>query len=221
MQILRGLVRVCARAYICDWAASGVLRVIAAVTALLLLLLSDDMKLCLRSGSPKIVQDVIVPDNDVTNLEEGRARERLDSLVALNHPKEDSLQHTDDIDAAFRRTLYKPDWAIAFLYVFMEFFIVPVDEIFGARSSPSYWCVPAEMGAQMGAVLDYSNVAIPLADAVRIEPEPSRDVLDALVPAVRDELNQGIVSEFADRNHLAICLDDNIIAEIRAHIRKR
>jgi hypothetical protein len=56
----------------------------------------------------------------------------------------------------------------------------------------------------MRAVLDYTNVVFPLADAVMIEPEPSRDVLDALVPAVRDELNQGIVSEFADRNHLAM-----------------
>jgi hypothetical protein len=95
------------------------------MTVLLLLLLSVDTKLCLRSGSPKIVQDVIVPDNDVTNLEEGRARGRLDSLVVLNHPKEDFLQHTDDIDAAFRWMLYKPDLAVAFGYVFMEFSSFP------------------------------------------------------------------------------------------------
>jgi hypothetical protein len=33
-------------------------------------------------------------------------------------------------------------------------------------SSPSYWCVPAEIRAHMGAVLDFTAAAAPLAEVV-------------------------------------------------------
>ena len=140
--------------------------------------------------------------------------------LRIQYPKEDILQHTDDIDAAFRRILYHPELAIAFGYVFMEFFIVPVGEIFGARNSPSFWCVPAEMRAHMGAVLDHSATVVPLAEAVAFEPEPTPDLLDTLVPAVRDDLNQGIAPQYENRHHLAMFVDDNIIAAIREHMRE-
>ena len=140
--------------------------------------------------------------------------------LRIQHPKEDILQHTDDIDAAFRRILYHPDVAIVFGYVFMEFAIVPVGEIFGAKSSPSYWCVPAEIRAHMGAVLDFTADSALLAEAVELEPEPPPEVIEALVPAVPDALNQGIEPEVADRQHLAMFVDDDIIAAIREQMRK-
>ena len=140
--------------------------------------------------------------------------------LRIQHPTEDILQHTDDIEAAFRRILYHPETAIVFGYVLMELYIVPVGEIFGAKSSPSYWCVPAEMRAHMGAVLPYPQIADPLVDAVELEPEPPPEVVAALVPAVRDELNQGIAPAHASRRHLAMFVDDNIIAAIRRHMRE-
>jgi hypothetical protein len=37
----------------------------------------------------------------------------------LTHPKDEILQHCDDVDAAFRRVLYPPDLAIIFAYMFL------------------------------------------------------------------------------------------------------
>ena len=140
--------------------------------------------------------------------------------LRIQHPTEDILQHTDDIEAAFRRILYHPETAIVFGYVLMELYIVPVGEIFGTKSSPSYWCVPAEMRAHMGAVLPYPQIADPLVDAVELEPEPPPEVVAALVPAVRDELNQGIAPAHTSRRHLAMFVDDDIIAAIRRNMRE-
>ena len=81
-------------------------------------------------------------------VQKGKGRLVVDASTTLYaKDTEDILQHTDDIDADFRRILYHPDVAIVSGYVVMEFVIVPVGEIFGAKSSPSYWCVPAEIRA--------------------------------------------------------------------------
>jgi hypothetical protein len=50
----------------------------------------------------------------------------------LAHPDEDLLQHTDDIDSAFRWMLYHPELAVVFAYVFQELLIVPIGNIFGS-----------------------------------------------------------------------------------------
>jgi hypothetical protein len=60
----------------------------------------------------------------------------------------------------------------------------------------------------------------PLVDAVELEPEPPPEVVAALVPAVRAKLNQGIAPEHASRQHLAMFVDDNIIAAIRRNMRE-
>ena len=72
----------------------------------------------------------------------------------------------------------------------------------------------------MGAVLDLTAESAPLAEAVELEPEPPPEVTAALVPAVPDALNQGNAPEVADRQHLAMFVDDDIIAAIREHMRK-
>ena len=78
----------------------------------------------------------------------------------------------------------------------MDFFIFPLGEIFGVKSSPAYWYVPAEMRAHMGAVLEYSTSATLLAGAVTLTPEPERKILDALGPVFRVELSRGIAPPF-------------------------
>jgi hypothetical protein len=67
--------------------------------------------------------------------------------MRISHPDEDLLQHTDDIDSAFRRVLYHPILAPVFAYVFQEFLIVPVGNIFGSRSAPSWFTTIAELRA--------------------------------------------------------------------------
>ena len=61
--------------------------------------------------------------------------------LRISHPSKDILQFTDDIHGAFHRLLYHPDASVAFASVFEEFLIVPVGTIFGARNSPSFFCL--------------------------------------------------------------------------------
>ena len=141
--------------------------------------------------------------------------------LRIQFPTEDILQHTDDIEAAFRRMIYHPDLAIAFAYVFMEYLIIPVGQIFGSRSAPSFWCTPVEIRAHMGATLDYSNsdLDLSLADSVTIPDPPTPTEIANFVPAVRDALNQGVAPEFANRPSLVMYVDDDINCAIRPQMR--
>ena len=65
-----------------------------------------------------------------------------------NHP---ILLHADDIEAAFRRILYHPDLAVAFSYVYSDYLIVPVGQVFGSRSAPSFYCVMADLRQALAA----------------------------------------------------------------------
>eukprot|EP00980_Cylindrotheca_fusiformis_P020539 scaffold7616_cov169-Cylindrotheca_fusiformis.AAC.1 len=68
-------------------------------------------------------------------------------------PETPILVHADDISSAFRRILYHPDMACAFAYVFDEFLLVPVGEVFGSRSAPSYYCVLADVRQALASIL--------------------------------------------------------------------
>ena len=48
------------------------------------------------------------------------------------------LQHADDIDSAFCQLIYNPELAAAFAYVFNKYIIIPVGQVFGSRSAPSF-----------------------------------------------------------------------------------
>jgi hypothetical protein len=67
--------------------------------------------------------------------------------MRLSCPLTDILQHSDDIDSAFRRILYHPDLAIAFAYVFSNFLIIPVGQVFGSRSAPSFFSLTSDLRA--------------------------------------------------------------------------
>jgi hypothetical protein len=140
--------------------------------------------------------------------------------LRIQHPKEDILQHTDDIDSAYRRVLYHPDVAVVFAYVFMELVLVPVGETFGSKSAPSFFMVPAEMRAHLGAVLDYSQACASIAHQVTLPDEPTEAVRGLIVPAVRDALNPGISPDLERRRHLSMFVDDNITAAIRSQMRE-
>jgi hypothetical protein len=148
----------------------------------------------------------------------GTAVDRVTTTIwnkRIDHPRRDILLHSDDIDAAFRRCLYHPDLAIAFAAVFFEFLMIPVGMIFGSRSSPSWWCIPAELRAHRAATKDYSESGpCPLADNVKLADPPTEAEAAAIVQAIRDAMHDGTPPEFRDRRNHIMFVDDNFNIEI-------
>ncbi|MGH7974573.1 MAG: hypothetical protein ACREBR_03520 [bacterium] len=139
--------------------------------------------------------------------------------LRISHPKEDIQQYGDDIHAAFHRVLYHPDMAIVFAYVFMEFLVVPVGAIFGARNSPSYWCILSELRAHLTACRKQNSVLTSLAERVRLVAPPTSREQARLVGAQPDAVHQGISPIFRDRIHQAMYVDDSSTAAYRDSIR--
>jgi len=71
--------------------------------------------------------------------------------MGITKPTSPILVHADDIEAAFRRVLYHPDVAVAFAYVFSDYLIVPVGQVFGSRIAPSFYCVLADFREVLAA----------------------------------------------------------------------
>jgi hypothetical protein len=92
----------------------------------------------------------------------------------ITFPLEDVLQHCDDVDAAFRRVLYTPELAIAFVYVFGRFLLIPVGQVFGSWSAPSYFSLLLDIRAYVAtcAELITGYPAHPLAAAADLPPKP-------------------------------------------------
>ena len=74
--------------------------------------------------------------------------------MRLSQPSGPILVHADDIEAAFRRVLYHRDVAVAFAYVFGDFVIVPVWQVFGSRNAPSFYTVLANLREVLAACRD-------------------------------------------------------------------
>jgi hypothetical protein len=141
--------------------------------------------------------------------------------MRISYPSEELLQHTDDIDAAFRRILYHPVLAPVFSYVFQEFSIVPVGNIFGSRSAPSWFTIVAELRAHMANVLDYSNtLSDPLVSSLQFPPEPGGPgVSSSPVQAVVDDIHSGVEALLPSAStlahHHAMFVDDNVLVALR------
>jgi hypothetical protein len=138
--------------------------------------------------------------------------------MRITHPREDLLQHTDDIDSAFRRMLYHPDLAIVFAYVFQDLLLVPVGNIFGSRNAPSWFTTPAEIRAHMANWLQYHSKDYDLAARLQVPDEPDEATRDTFVPAIADAINRGRSSIPRFPGHHAMFVDDNICVAIRALI---
>jgi hypothetical protein len=143
--------------------------------------------------------------------------------MRISYPDEDLLQHTDDIDSAFRRVLYHPTLAPVFAYVFQEFLIVPVGNIFGSRSAPSWFTTIAELRAHMANVLRYDEqLDDPLVRSLVVR-ESERRTDPPLVAAVADDLHQGIAalslgSRITPSNH-TMFVDDNVLVALHRSIK--
>eukprot|EP00980_Cylindrotheca_fusiformis_P023565 scaffold10614_cov121-Cylindrotheca_fusiformis.AAC.1 len=78
--------------------------------------------------------------------------------MRIARPCEPIMVHADDIASAFRRVLYHPDLACVFAYVFESFLLVPVGEVFGSRSAPSFYCVLADVRQALASILQPVSV---------------------------------------------------------------
>jgi hypothetical protein len=137
--------------------------------------------------------------------------------LRITNPREDILQHTDDIEAAFHRIHYHPDMAVCYAYIFEEFLVIPIGMIFGAGDSPSWFGTMAERRTNMGATRDYRSAHLSVADSVRLPPPPTEAEIVAFVQAVADSVHQGIPEELWARFWHAMFVDDNACADIRDH----
>lgn len=139
--------------------------------------------------------------------------------LRIDYPTEDLLQHSDDINAAFRRGTYHCDIGIAFAYVFLEFLLIPIGMIFGARNSPSWWDILAEWRSHLGTTKDYTGIPLPMADNVQLVPDMTAAERAAIPPAIADSQNQGIPEALRARGQIAMYVDDNCTVNIRARIK--
>jgi len=140
--------------------------------------------------------------------------------LRISHPDVDILQFVDDIQAAFHRILYHPDAMLAFASVFFEFLILPVGTIFGARNSPSFFCLLSEARSHVASNSTYrpndnlENLTS-LARRVRLVPDLTDRERHALVPAKADSCHQGVPAHLASRYHNSTFVDDNGVTDVR------
>jgi hypothetical protein len=150
-------------------------------------------------------------------------------LLLLWHMSEawpllDILLHCDDLDAAFRRVLCHPDLAVVFAYIFLDYLIIPVGQVFGSRSAPSYFSLMSDVRAEVAStstdLTKDGGPFEPLAESATLDPLPDGwDPQSQLAPACPDALHPPLSPEellcFAD----ATFVDDNGVAVYHDHMR--
>jgi hypothetical protein len=138
-------------------------------------------------------------------------------------PLMDILLHCDDLEAAFRRVLYHPDLAVVFAYIFMDFLIIPVGQVFGSRSAPSYFSLLSDLRAEVASSVDLTKDGGPLerlAATAEIDPLPDDwDPAIDLTPACPDPLYPPLTPSELSCFANATFVDDNGVAAFRSMIR--
>ena len=138
--------------------------------------------------------------------------------LRIQYPYDDILQYVDDIQAAFHRVIYHPDAMKAFASVVMEFLILPVGSIFGARNSPSNFTILSELRSHTASNRrfrdnDEMENLTQLAKRVRLVPPPTPQEAASIVPAVADSQHQGVTD---NRYHNSTFVDDNGTVDVRS-----
>jgi hypothetical protein len=139
--------------------------------------------------------------------------------MRLTKPWQDILLHCNNIDAAFRRILYHPDLAIAFAYVFQDYLIIPVGQVFGSRSTPSFFSLTGAIHAFIASTHElHADPLTPLATMAALEPLPAiwdtnHMLTQASVDILHDPLSPNeqacfLNSMFVDDNGIAAYRDD-------------
>lgn len=134
--------------------------------------------------------------------------------LRIDHPSDDILQLADDISKAFHRILYLPSMMVVFAYVFEDYWCVPTGQIFGGRSTGSYYMEVGELRAWMSNNLFFTGARTPLTDTIQLTPPPTnrersrfrqatRDALNPGASALRTDPRQSLHSSFVDDTHSA------------------
>jgi hypothetical protein len=135
----------------------------------------------------------------------------------ITHPKSDLILHADDLDSAFRRILYSPEMATLFAYVFGAYLIIPVGQVFGSRSAPSFFSLESDIRADLattGTLVEHYPLER-LAYEIQLPPVPDDD---ELYPAVSDACHGPLTEDEQAGFHNASFVDDNGICATRDRI---
>jgi len=138
--------------------------------------------------------------------------------MRITKPQMEILVHADDVEAAFRRVLYHPDAAIAFAYVYRDFVIVPVGQVFGSRNAPSFYCLFADVRQAVAACLPDKTTddLDPLATGCEL----SIDTSTPLVQVPPDTHHPPLTMPELERMFNASYVDDNAVAQFLSNIRQ-
>jgi hypothetical protein len=129
------------------------------------------------------------------------------------------LLHCDDLDAAFRRVLCHPDVAVVFACVFLDHLIIPVGQVFGSRSAPSYFSLMSDIRQEVASTVDLTDDGGDLEDLARtaaVDPRPPKWNPQISLAQACDDAKHPILSPsellcFAN----ATFVDDNCVASFR------
>jgi hypothetical protein len=138
----------------------------------------------------------------------------------ITHPTAEILQHCDDIEAAFCRVLYHPDLAICFAYVFGEFLIIPVGQVFGSRLAPSFFSLLSNLRAAVASSHDLLSSFPPPDLAVAAElPAIPPNLSDLITPAIADTFNQPLTAAESANFSNSTFVDDNGVIALHSEMR--
>jgi hypothetical protein len=139
--------------------------------------------------------------------------------TCITFPVADILQHCDDIDAAFCRILYNPKLAIVFAYVFGLFLLIPVGQVLGSRSAPSYFSLMSDIQAFVSTCPNLIT-RYPMHLLALTAKLPPVSLLVDLAPAIADSRNPPPLSLLGSESHSNITfVDDNGVLDLQANIK--
>ena len=197
----------------------------------------------LRKDKGRVVVDPsthVLPDCDSGALNDGMNEESPDDVpptfyasaqlrhwahiwnVRIGNPSWEILLYKDDINSAFHRVRYHPDIAAAFAYVWGEWLILSVGVIFGAKSSPGWFCLVSELRAFLAEVspsLPESPI-LPLVSRINVPSQPSPALVATFAKAAPDSINPGKPLDSDSPTHHSTFVDDNLMAEVAPRIQR-
>ncbi len=107
--------------------------------------------------------------------------------------------------------------AILFAYIFGPYLIIPVGQVFGSRSAPSFFSLTSDIRADLattGSLVDNYDLHH---QATNIGIPPPPDPRD-LTPAIADDLNLPLDAAEQENYHNATFVDDNGVCAVRDKI---
>jgi hypothetical protein len=90
---------------------------------------------------------------------------------------------------------------ITFAQVFQEFLVIPCGLIFGSKSSPSLYMLPAELRSHLASVGNIRNLTTSLAEELQIPLDLTKQEKSCLAKATADSLNLGNLHIKAPHRH--------------------